>query len=161
MELRTLKYFLAVARSGSINRASQDLFITQPTISRQMKELEDELGGQIFERSARRRLELTPKGRLLMERAEQIVGLAERTKADLREGRELGGEIAIASGEGRSVKAVTDAAAPFLRENPKVRLCFTSGDADECLSLLDRGICDLALIFTPPDPSRYGVLVLP
>lgn len=103
MELRVLKYFLMIAREENITRAAQLLHVTQPTLSRQIKELEEELGTKLFERS-NHRIVLTQDGLLLRRRAQEIVELTERTEKDFaHKDEELTGEIAIGSGETRSV----------------------------------------------------------
>ena len=103
MELRVLKYFLMIAREENITRAAQLLHVTQPTLSRQIKELEEELGTKLFERS-NHRIILTQDGLLLRRRAQEIVELTERTEKDFaHKDEELTGEIAIGSGETRSV----------------------------------------------------------
>lgn len=99
MELRVLKYFLAVAREGSVSRAAETLHVTQPTLSRQLKDLEDELGHPLFVRQYHRFL-LTPEGALLKKRAEQIAELVGRTEADFRAlGSAVAGDVYIGGGK--------------------------------------------------------------
>ena len=120
MEFRILKYFLMVAREENITKAAQMLHLTQPTLSRQLMQLEEELGVTLFRRS-RHRIILTEDGMLLRRRAEEIVSLAEKTKDDFRHTQDhLSGTIAVGSGELQSSRFLTQLIAAFQRDNPLV-----------------------------------------
>lgn len=139
MELRILKYFLMIAREENITRAAQLLHVTQPTLSRQIKELEEELGTKLFERS-NHRIVLTQDGLLLRRRAQEIVELTERTEKDFaHKDEELTGEIAIGSGETRSVSVLAEVLSSFRQRYPRVRYRFYSGNADHIKERIENG----------------------
>ena len=161
MELRVLKYFLMIAREENITHAAQLLHVTQPTLSRQIRELEEELGTRLFERSSHR-IVLTQDGLLLRRRAQEIVDLAERTKWDLaRQEEDLSGEVAIGSGETRSMSALAQALSSFRERYPKVRYRFYSGNADHIKERMENGTLDMGLLTEPVDISRYEFLRMP
>ena len=149
MELRVLRYFLMIAREESITRAAQLLHVTQPTLSRQIQDLEDELGAKLFVRG-NHRIVLTPDGLLLRRRAQEIVDLADRTQRDFaaRE-EELTGEIAIGSGETRSVSMLAEMLATYRQRYPRVRYRFYSGNADQIKERIENGTLDVGLLLEP------------
>lgn len=161
MELRVLRYFLMIAREESITRAAQLLHVTQPTLSRQIQDLEDELGAKLFVRG-NHRIVLTPDGLLLRRRAQEIVDLADRTQRDFaaRE-EELTGEIAIGSGETRSVSMLAEMLATYRQRYPRVRYRFYSGNADQIKERIENGTLDVGLLLEPVDISRYAFLRVP
>lgn len=160
MEIRVLKYFLAVAQEENITRAAERLHVSQPTISRQLRQLEEELGVSLFERGSHN-IQLTAQGMLLRQRAQEIVALAEHTQRELaQDGETLSGEIAIGSGELRSVDALAGALADFRREHPLVRYSLISGNADQIRQGLENGCLDLGLLSMPAEVERYGFLRL-
>ena len=135
MEIRVLEYFLAVAREQNITRAAQILHITQPTLSRQLANLEQELGKPLFDRS-KRRITLTQEGMLLRKTAAEIVSLAQRAKGEIGSCRkELCGDLYIGAGESESMEHIISIAAKMQRAHPDVRFHFTSGDSGD---LIDR-----------------------
>ena len=148
MELRVLKYFLAVAREENITKAAALLHLTQPTLSRQLIQLEEELGVQLFHRS-RHRIILTDDGMLLRRRAQELVDLAEKTAREFtcRE-TELKGESAIGAGETRSMSLLSRAIASFRELYPKVTFRIFSANADAITST------------APAAPSRCPVIDL-
>lgn len=160
MELRVLRYFLSVAREGNITRAAERLFVTQPTLSKQLRELEEELGCRLFERGARA-IALTEEGRLLRVRAEEILGLAERARAEIAEREALGGELAIAAGETPAMRILARAARMLRAEHPALRLTLHSGNAEDVADRLARGLADFGLLLEPCDLARYAFLRLP
>lgn len=161
MELRVLKYFLMIAREENITHAAQLLHVTQPTLSRQMQELEQELGVRLFERS-NHRIVLTQAGQLLRRRAQEIVELAERTEQDLSHtDGELAGELAIGSGETRSVSVLAELLAAFRQRYPNVRYRFYSGNADHIKERMENGTLDLGLLSEPVDIARYEFVRMP
>lgn len=161
MEIRVLKYFLMVAREENITRAAELLHITQPTLSRQLMQLEDELGVKLFRRS-RHRIILTEEGMLLRRRAEEIISLTERTQQDLQHTESiLSGKITIGSGEFRTSRFLADLIASFRQEHPQVDFELYSGNADNIKERIDRGILDLALLAEPVDISRYNFVRTP
>lgn len=161
MELRVLKYFLMIAREENITRAAQLLHVTQPTLSRQIKDLEEELGVKLFERG-NHSIVLTQDGLLLRRRAQELVELAERTRRDFaRKGEELSGEIAIGSGETRSVWALAQMLAGFHEEHPFVRYRIHSGNADYIKERIENGTLDMGLMPEPVDIAKYEFVRLP
>ena len=156
MELRVLKYFLAVAREENITKAAALLHLTQPTLSRQLMQLEEELGVQLFRRS-RYHIELTENGMLLRRRAQELVDLAEKTTREftLRE-REIVGEIAIGAGETQSMSFLSRAMVSFRELYPKVTFRIFSANADDVKERLDTGLLDMGLLTEPVDVGRYA-----
>lgn len=156
MKLRVLKYFLAVAREENITKAAALLHLTQPTLSRQLMQLEEELGVQLFRRS-RYHIELTEDGMLLRRRAQELVDLAEKTTREftMRE-TELMGEIAIGAGETRSMSFLSRAMVSFRERYPKVTFRIFSATADDVKERLDTGLLDMGLLTEPVDVGRYA-----
>ena len=156
MELRTLRYFLAVAQARTISAAAEALHVTQPTLSRQLMQLEEELGVQLFRRS-RYHIELTEDGMLLRRRAQELVDLAEKTTREftLRE-REIVGEIAIGAGETQSMSFLSRAMVSFREHYPKVTFRMFSANADDVKERLDTGLLDMGLLTEPVDVGRYA-----
>ncbi len=155
-ELRVLKYFLAVAREENITRAAALLHLTQPTLSRQLMQLEEELGVQLFHRS-RYHIVLTDEGMLLRRRAQELVDLAEKTEREFacRE-TELMGEISIGAGETRSMSFLSRAMVSFRTLYPKVTFRIFSANADDVKERLDMGILDMGLLTEPVDVGKYA-----
>lgn len=155
MELRVLKYFLMVAREENITRAAQLLHVTQPTLSRQLKELEEELGVKLFTRG-NHCIALTQDGLILRRRAQEIVELADKAARELAHGDEqLQGEIAIGSGETLSMLAIASAIASFHEMHPLVRYRMYSGNADNIKERLESGLLDIGLLSEPVDIAKY------
>lgn len=161
MELRVLKYFLAVAEEGNITWAAELLRISQPTLSRQLKQLEEELGVTLFTRGPHN-ITLTREGQLLRDRARSIVELAEKTERDIAgiPHTELEGCVSVCCGETRSVDYLTSRMADFRREHPRVRFTMLSATANVIRSRIDQGLCDVALMTEPINVERYGFLRL-
>lgn len=156
MELRVLRYFLAVAREENITKAAAFLRLTQPTLSRQLMQLEEELGVKLFQRG-RHRIALTNEGRLLRRRAQELVDLADKTAREVSDsGRELIGEISIGAGESRGMSFLSQAIRLFQECYPKVVFHIFSGSADAVKERLDKGLLDLGLFTEPVDVEQYG-----
>ena len=161
MEIRVLKYFLLVAREENITKASNLLHLTQPTLSRQLMQLEEELGVQLFRRS-KHRIILTKEGMLLRRRAEEIVALADKTRDDLqRRGEQLSGTVAVGSGELRSSRFLTQLLTAFQRENPLVSFSIYSGNSDNIKERIERGLLDIGLLQEPVDIAKYSFVRTP
>lgn len=156
MDIRVLKYFLTVAREENITRAAESLHITQPSLSKQLMELERELGKQLLVRG-KRKLTLTEDGILLRKRAEEIVALLEKTEQELSADTALGGKISIGGLPG---KRVLSAAAKLHAEHPDVSFDFYSGDACEVTERLDHGSLDFAVLLEPVDAVKYDYVSL-
>lgn len=161
MELRVLKYFLTVAREENITKAAQILHITQPTLSRQLIQLEEELGVKLLKRSGHH-VYLTDDGLLLKRRAQEITELAEKTVDDfLHRDSEIAGEIAIGSGEYKASRVLTDLMAEFQKEYPLVRYRVFSSDSDNIKEQIERGLLDMGLLMEPVDISKYDFVRIP
>ena len=154
MELRVLNYFLMVAREENITKAAQLLHLTQPTLSRQLMQLEDELGVKLFRRS-NHRIVLTDDGMLLKRRAQEMIDLAEKTKLDLVKSEQLSGEIAIGSGELISFSFLAEIMSAFQQKNPLVKYRIFSANADNIKDRLEKGLLDLGLLSEPVDIGKY------
>ena len=161
MELRVLNYFLTIAREGGLTGASEVLHVTQPTMSRQIQELEEELGQKLFIRTTRSMV-LTPEGMLLRKRAEEILNMAERTKAEFSAmGSAVSGDVFIGSGETFALKKVTDLMARMRAEHPGIHYQIYSGNAEDVMERLEKGLLDFGVLVEPVDVSRYNSLRLP
>ncbi len=161
MDIRVLEYFLAVAREQTISGAAQALHMTQPPLSKQLKELEEELGKQLLIRGARR-VTLTREGMLLRERAQQIVELMEKTRAEVSaSGQDMAGDVYLGGGESEGMRIVAQAVRQIRREHPQVRFHFFSGDAYDVTERLDRGLIDFGTLIEPVDLSKYDSIRLP
>lgn len=161
MELRVLEYFLAVAREQSITKAAEYLHLTQPTLSRQLSELESELGKQLLIRG-KRRITLTDDGLLLRKRAGEIVSLARRTEEEIKNpGNILEGSIYIGTGESGSVRNIIRVACDMQKDYPGVHFHFTSGDSEDLVDRLDKGLFDFCILYGDIDQSKYEYISLP
>lgn len=161
MEFRSLQYFLIVAREENITKAANLLHLTQPTLSRSIMQLEEELGVKLFTRS-NHNIILTEDGLLLKRRAQELVSLAEKTKRDFQRGNvELTGEIAIGSGEFRSTRCLSKIIASFREKHPFVRYQIYSGNSENIKERIERGILDFGLIMEPIDISKYEYISMP
>lgn len=161
MEIRVMRYFLEIARSGSMTRAAQTLHVSQPTLSRQIRELEEELGRPLFERGGTG-LRLTEEGMLLRKRAQDIVEMVSRTEEEFRGLDELtGGDVYIGCAESRLIGYLARAIRRFRRRYPLFRYHLTSGNTEQVTERLDRGLIDFALIVEPPNRSLYNDLEIP
>lgn len=162
MEIRVLRYFLAVAQEGSVTRVARALHLTQPTLSRQIRELEEELGQTLFSRGGRE-LSLTREGLLLRQRAEEIVGLAEITEKEFRSLGEktVSGDLSLGCGESKALSFVTDALKVLQDEHPLIIPYFFSGNGEIVMDRLDKGLLDFAVLMGAENTERYYSLPLP
>lgn len=161
MELRVLQYFLAVAQEQSISGASEYLHLSQPTLSRQLKDLEEELGKQLFIRG-NRHITLTEEGMILRRRAEEILELVKKTENEISLPDEtIVGDVHIGAGESDAIRIFAKAARQVRRKYPQVRFHIASGDATNVLEQLDRGLIDFGLLFEPADLTKYNHLLVP
>lgn len=158
MDIRVLRYFLAVVQEGSFTNAAARLHVAQPTLSKQIKALEHELGKQLIIRG-RKEIALTEDGAILRKRAEEIVALADKTRQELSAGtREPAGEVAIG---GNAVPTVLKAASDLRKQHAGVRFRFFIGDATDVCERLDHGSLDFAVLLAPIDDARYNWRALP
>ncbi len=158
MEFRVLQYFLAVTREGNISAAAQSLHLSQPSLSRQLRDLEEELGVTLFIRG-KRRIELTEEGLILRKRASEMMQLVELTESEISEVKnDIAGNLSIGAGESRSMRRVTAVFKELKDQYPNIRLNIVSGDTEDLKDRLDRGLLDFALIFTDFDKEAYHYL---
>lgn len=161
MELRVLHYFLAIAREGNFTRAAEQLHITQPTLSRQIAQLEQELHTKLFIRS-NHNIILTEDGMILKHRAQEIISLTDKTKHDfLYKNENLEGTVCIGSGEFLSTRILTDCIAAFRKQYPLIRYEFYSGNAVNIQDNIERGLLDIGLMSEPIDIRKYEVISMP
>ena len=161
MELRVLRYFLAVAREGNITGAANSLHLSQPTLSRQIRDLEEELGHPLLIRKSHR-VALTPEGVLFRKRAEEIIAMVDKTEAEFTSMQNtVGGDIYIGSGETQAIRRITRIAKALRDEYPGVHYHLYSGNAQDVTERLDKGILDFGILIQPADLSKYDYLNLP
>lgn len=161
MEIRVLRYFLAAAREGNITSAANFLHLTQPTLSRQIHDLEDELGCQLFVRGSHR-VTLTAQGMLLRKRAEEIISMVDKTEAEFSAMEELvSGDIYIGGGETQAISLVARIMSEIRCECPDVRFHIHSGNAQDVTERLDKGLLDFGILIEPADISKYDFVSLP
>ncbi len=161
MELRTLRYFLAVAREENMTEAANVLHVTQPTLSRQIADLERELGVTLFERTNRSCV-LTGDGIRLRQRAEEIISLVEQTESELADADgALTGTIRIGAGETQAMRFVLQVFAGLRRDHPGVQIELYTGNADAVEERLERGLLDFGLLIEPVNLEKYEWLRMP
>lgn len=160
MEIRVLKYFLTVVREGGINRAAEVLHITQPTLSRQLAQLEEEVGVKLFHRGARK-ITLTNEGILLRRRAEEILALVDRTERELMEQEELvEGRIVIGCGELATVQILSEAIEAFHKKYPLVSYDIFTANADLIKEQMEKGLIDIGVLLEPIDMEKFDFIRL-
>lgn len=161
MELRVLKYFLMVAREENITKAAALLHITQPTLSRQLMQLEEELGVKLFHRS-KHSIILTEDGMLLKRRAQELVSLSDKTIQELsHKDSVLAGEISIGCGEARSMSFLSEQIRSFRQLHPQVQFSIYSAIADDITERIEKGILDLGLLMEPVNIGKYEFIRMP
>lgn len=158
MELRVLRYFLMAAREENITRAAELLHITQPTLSRQLMQLEEELGTRLFNRS-NHSIQLTEDGMLLKRRAQELVQLADKVEREFQRGEEeISGNIAIGSGETSNMQELADMILEFQKKYPLVQYDLYTATADDIKEKLDKGLLDIGLLTEPVDIIKYNFI---
>ena len=161
MEIRTLRYFLAVAREENMTRASEQLHVTQPTLSKALRALEDELGKKLFERHSFS-ISLTEEGALLRDRAEDLVTMADKIEKEFVSLDDItGGELFLGLAESYQIKYIADAIRELKNRYPKLRYHITSGDTEQVADKLQKGLLDFVVLAEEPDPKKYDFLPLP
>ena len=161
MEIRTLKYFLAVAREENMTRAAEQLHVTQPTLSKALRALEDELGKKLFTRRSFS-IRLTEEGALLRNRAEDLVGMADKIEQEFVTLNDItGGDIYLGLAESYQIRYLAREIKTFRRQYPFLRYHITSGDTEQVTEKLDKGLLDFAVLAEKPDAGKYGYLVFP
>lgn len=159
MELRTLKYFLVIAHEENITKAANLLHLTQPTLSRQMMQLEDELGTKLFKRS-NHNIVLTEDGHRLKQRAKELIELAEKTKTELACKGTFSGEIAIGCAETKNMSYLSEKIYRFRKQYPLVTFRIYSATADDVKEKIEQGLLDIGLLTEPVDISKYNFIRL-
>ncbi|RGD65087.1 LysR family transcriptional regulator [Lachnospiraceae bacterium OF09-6] len=155
MDIRSIRYFMEAARELNITRAAENLHIAQPPLSRQIHQLEEELGVELFERK-KKKLQLTEVGQLLLHRGDQIVTLVEKTEDEIRAfGKGVTGTLYLGTVEGSAPKMISRWVAEFSCRYPEVQYNLWNGSSDDVISRLSKGLCDLAVIAAPYDTERW------
>ncbi len=161
MEIRTLRYFLAVAREENMTRAAEQLHVTQPTLSKTLKALEDELGKKLFTRRSFS-IRLTEEGVLLRNRAEDLVGMADKITREFVTLDDItGGDIYLGLAESYQIRLLARAIREFRKQYPELHYHITSGDTEQVTEKLDKGLLDFAVLAEKPDTDKYDFLVFP
>ena len=161
MEIRTLRYFLAVAREENMTRAAEQLHVTQPTLSKTLKALEDELGKKLFTRHSFS-IRLTDEGVLLRNRAEDLVSMADKITQEFVTLDDItGGDIYLGLAESYQIRLLARAIREFRRQYPELPYHLTSGDTEQVTEKLDKGLLDFSVLAEMPDTAKYDYLVFP
>ena len=161
MEIRTLRYFLAVAREENMSRAAETLHVTQPTLSKQLKSLEDELGKKLFTRHSFS-IELTDEGVLLRDRAEDLIAMADKIEQEFVSLDDItGGDLYLGLAESYQIKYLARSIKDFKEKYPNLHYHITSGDTEQIADKLDKGLLDFLVLAEDPDPKKYSYIEFP
>ena len=160
MELRVLKYFLVMATERNISNAAKILFVSQPALSKQLKDLEEELGVTLFKRG-NRNITLTEEGVYFLAKTKEILSLVDTTISNLRQESIISGEINIGAGESAQLENIFKIIGNMMVEYPNIKINIRSGNADDIILKLDNGLLDFAVILGFIDKSKYEHLSLP
>ncbi|EPF12406.1 TPA: LysR family transcriptional regulator [Bacillus cereus] len=161
MDIRVLRYFIAVATQENISAAANALHLSQPTLSRQLNNLEEELGTTLFVRG-NRKITLTEEGMFLLDRAKEIVDLVEKTEANFNQKSEIiSGEIHIGAGETEAMQFIAQTIKKVVSHHPNIKFHLYSGNADDITTKLDSGLLDFGIVIEPANKQKYDYLKLP
>ena len=161
MELRTLRYFLAIAREENMTRAAESLHVTQPALSKQMKSLEHELGKKLFIRHSFN-IQLTEEGILLRKRAEDLIRMADKISQEFLSLDDItGGELYLGLAESYQIRYLAREIRKFKESYPSLHYHITSGDTEQVTEKLDKGLLDFAVLAEEPDPAKYNCICFP
>ncbi|PFU90468.1 LysR family transcriptional regulator [Bacillus tropicus] len=161
MDIRVLRYFIAVATQENISAAANALHLSQPTLSRQLNNLEEELGTTLFVRG-NRKITLTDEGMFLLDRAKEIVDLVEKTEANFNQKSEIiSGEIHIGAGETEAMQFIAQTIKKVVAHHPGIKFHLYSGNADDITTKLDSGLLDFGIVIEPANKQKYDYLKLP
>ena len=161
MEIRVLRYFLAIAREGSITNAANFLHVTQPTLSRQIKDLEDELGKKLFVRGSHN-MSLTREGIIFYKRAEEIISMVDKTEAEFKTMEDsIAGDIYIGGGETEAIKLIAEVISELRENYPNIHYHLYSGNAFDVTERIDCGLLDFGILIQPADVSKYDYIHIP
>ena len=164
MELRVLQYFLAVAREQSISGAAESLHLSQPTLSTQLKNMEEELGKQLMIRGTKgsRKIVLTEEGMILRKRAEDILELVKKTEREISlSDEQVAGDVYIGTGETDTVRIVARTIRTLQKEHPDIRFHISSGNSVYVMEQLDRGLIDFGILYDSQNLSKYDSVKIP
>ena len=164
MELRVLQYFLAIAREQSIIRAAESLHLSQPTLSTQIKAMEEELGKQLLIRGTKgsRKVTLTEEGMILRKRAEEILNLVRKTEQEISLSDQIiVGNVYIGTGETDAVRIIAKAARELYKTYPGIHYHISSGNAQFVIEQLDKGLIDFGIVFGSVDHTKYNSVEMP
>ena len=161
MEIRNLRYFLAVAREENMTRAAEQLHVTQPTLSKALRALEEELGKKLFTRHSFS-IRLTDEGMLLRGRAEDLLSMADKITREFVSLDDItGGDICLGLAESYQIRILARAIKEFRKQYPDLRYHITSGDTEQVTEKLDKGLLDFAVLAEKPDTDKYDFLPFP
>ncbi len=162
MELRLLRYFLALAREENITAAAETLHITQPTLSKQLMELENEIGKKLFIRG-KRKITLTQDGIFFRKRAGEIINLVDKTESELKnlDNELISGDIYIGAGETDGMRTIAKVSCKLQKKYPNIHYHLFSGNSNDVLEKLDKGLIDFGILIEPSDIKKYGYIKLP
>ena len=161
MEIRVLRYFLAIAREGSITNAANFLHVTQPTLSRQIKDLEDELEKKLFVRGSHN-MSLTREGIIFYKRAEEIISMVDKTEAEFKTMEDsIAGDIYIGGGETEAIKLIAEVISELRENYPNIHYHLYSGNAFDVTERIDCGLLDFGILIQPADISKYDYIHIP
>ena len=161
MEIRTLRYFLAAAREENMTRAAELLHVTQPTLSRALRSLEDELGKKLFTRHSFN-ISLTEEGVLLRDRAEDLITMADKIEKEFLSLDDItGGELYLGLAESYQIRYLARELRALKSSYPGLRYHITSGDTEQVTEKLDKGLLDFAVLCDEPDGKKYDALLFP
>ena len=161
MEIRVLRYFLGVVREGSITAGAKVLHVTQPTLSRQLLDLEEELGQKLFIRS-NHSITLTAEGMLFRKRAEEIMAMVRKTESEFSSlGNIVAGDVYIGGGETEAMKQIAELIRELHDDYPEIRFHLFSGNSEDVTERLDKGLLDFGILIQPVDIAKYDALDLP
>ena len=160
MDFRVLNYFLTVAQEKTISKAAESLHLSQPTLSKQLKELEEELGVQLFTRG-NREITLTEDGHYLVNRGKEILSLVDTTMTNLSSKETISGKIVIGGGETKAMQFIAESVRVLTEDYPDVKIHLYSGNADDVSEKLDKGILDFGIVIDPVEKKKYDYLRLP
>ena len=161
MEIRTLRYFLAVAREENMTRAAEQLHVTQPTLSKTLKALEDELGKKLFTRHSFS-IVLTEEGVLLRDRAEDLVSMADKIEKEFLSLDDItGGELYLGLAESWQIRYLARDIRKLKNKYPSLTYHITSGDTEQVTEKLDKGLLDFVVLCDTPNSKKYDFLPFP
>ena len=161
MEIRTLRYFLAIARTENMTRAAETLHVSQPTLSKQMKALEEELGRKLFTRHSFH-ISLTEEGALLRDRAAGLVEMADKIESEFTALDEvIGGDLYLGLAESRQIRYLARVIRAMKKDFPVLRCHITSGDTEQVADKLDKGLLDFTVLAEAPNARKYDFLPFP